>query len=96
MSYIDIIGYVGNGIISCNMIPQVCKSYRTKSTEDISYLFIFTGITGLSLIAIYGYMIEAYPILAGSSFSILWYLILLLIKTYYSRKIQIIPMCNVL
>lgn len=95
MLYIDIIGYLGNGIISCNMIPQVIKCYKTKSTDDISYIFMFTGITGLSLIAVYGLLIDSYPILAGSSFSTLWYFVLLYIKIYYSTKIQIIPSCNV-
>ncbi len=33
---IDILGTVGGVMISLSLVPQVVKTYRTKSAEDIS------------------------------------------------------------
>jgi MtN3 and saliva related transmembrane protein len=93
--YVEIIGYIGNVIISCNMIPQVYKSFKTKSTGDLSYITIFSGIVGLSLISVYGYLIKAYPILAGTLFSLVWYIILLYIKRKSERNTNNICQQNI-
>jgi len=37
MIYIDLITYAAGILTLSNMLPQVIKSYRSKSVEDISF-----------------------------------------------------------
>jgi uncharacterized protein with PQ loop repeat len=44
---IELIGYLAGIIIAISLTPQVIKSWRTKSTKDISTLCTLVYITGL-------------------------------------------------
>ena len=41
-----IIGIAGSVAFAVNLLPQVIKAYRTKSTDDISQTFIYLAYTG--------------------------------------------------
>ena len=45
----DIIGYIAGIVIIISWIPQVVKSYRTKSVNDLSSMMIVLIITGTIL-----------------------------------------------
>lgn len=46
-TYVNVIGYVGGGLLGVQSVPQIVKICKTKSTNDISLLFILTNILGL-------------------------------------------------
>lgn len=41
-----LIGIIGSFAFAVNLLPQVIKAYRTKSTDDISKSFIYLAYTG--------------------------------------------------
>jgi uncharacterized protein with PQ loop repeat len=55
----DLIGYAGGFILAFALLPQVTRTYRTKSTSDLSYMWQAMYLTGLSLSYIYLVLIEA-------------------------------------
>jgi MtN3 and saliva related transmembrane protein len=55
----DLIGYAGGFILAFALLPQVIRTYRTKSTSDLSYMWQAMYLTGLSLSYIYLVLIEA-------------------------------------
>ena len=60
---IDIIGYFGSFLISIILIPQVIKTYKTKDTNGLSYIFLLIGFLAAILMVVYGYFINALPII---------------------------------
>ena len=46
------IGLIGSLILSFSIIPQVYKTFMSKSAEDLSYKWLFATVIGLSLVNI--------------------------------------------
>ncbi|MBI4143423.1 hypothetical protein HY487_00900 [Candidatus Woesearchaeota archaeon] len=59
----DIIGYLGGIFIMVSFIPQVIKSYRTKSVKDLSIWMIAATFIGTLFWITYGYFIKSSPVL---------------------------------
>ena len=60
---VDVVGYIGGFFIMISFLPQVIKSYRTKSVEDLSLTMLLASFTGTIFWWIYGYMTKSLPIL---------------------------------
>ena len=52
---IEIVGIIGGMIISLSLIPQVYKTYQSKSATNISYTYQIIYIVGCTLINIYAF-----------------------------------------
>jgi len=81
----NIIGFAAGFLIAVSMIPQVIKSYKTKSVEDISPLMLFVIGIGTALWVIYGILITSFPIIAMDGFGFLVNLILIYMKIVYRK-----------
>lgn len=82
MIWIDVIGYTAGIFTLINMIPQVMKSYKTKSVEDISFLLVITYAISMILWVIYSYFINSLPIMItnGIAFVISFIQMILMVK----------------
>ena len=78
MVTIDLIGYLAG-----SLTPQVIKSWRTKSTKDISVIWTLIYLTGLTLWIIYGIGIASFPIIITITIEALLALSLLILKLLY-------------
>ena len=65
MDVIHTIGYIATFTIAISLIPQVIKSWRTKSTKDISIIWNGIYVTGLLLGLIYATGINEMPLIVG-------------------------------
>ena len=59
----DFIGYLGGFFIMISFIPQVIKSYKTKSVKDLSLWMVIATLAGTIFWISYGYLIESKPVL---------------------------------
>lgn len=59
----DIVGYLGGIFIMISFIPQVVKSYKTKSVEDLSIWMVIATFAGTLFWVIYGFLINGKPII---------------------------------
>jgi len=78
----DIIGYAAGLVIIISWIPQVIKSYKTKSVNDLSILMVVLILIGTALWIIYGLLVNDKPVLAVNVIlvAIISYLLYLKIK----------------
>ncbi|MDX2442486.1 MAG: PQ-loop domain-containing transporter [Bacteroidales bacterium] len=83
---IEIIGFIGSGIIASALAPQVIKSWKTKSTKDISLLWNTLLLIGLIVFVIYGVGIKSRPIMIFTSIEAIFTLSLLILKLLYGKK----------
>jgi len=82
---IEIVGFIGSGIIASALVPQVIKSWKTKSTGDISLLWNSLLLTGLIIFIIYGFGIKSRPIMIFTSIEASLTLSLLILKLFYKK-----------
>ena len=59
----DLIGYLGGIFIMISFIPQVIKSYKTKSVGDLSTLMILATLIGTVFWIAYGFLINGTPVI---------------------------------
>ena len=78
-----ILGYLAGIFGVIPMIPQIYKSCKTKSTNDLSVLFIILNIISSVLWTTYGFLIHDMPIFICSLFFGILHLILFCMKIYY-------------
>jgi MtN3 and saliva related transmembrane protein len=83
---IEIIGFAGSAIIASALVPQVIKSWTTKSTEDISLLWNSLLLTGLILFIIYGIGLHSRPIMIFTTIEASLTLSLLILKLTHSKR----------
>jgi MtN3 and saliva related transmembrane protein len=83
----DILGYTGGIILSVQMIPQIFKIIKTKSTKDISTGFLILNVCGLTLMSAYGFIRNDLPLCIPTSLSLFMTSIVLFLQILYLRNI---------
>jgi MtN3 and saliva related transmembrane protein len=58
----DIIGYVGTGVLTVTLMPQVYKTFESKRASDLSWIYLFLQITANVLFIFYGLSIGSLPV----------------------------------
>jgi MtN3 and saliva related transmembrane protein len=66
MQTIEIFGYLAMIIIPIALAPQVLKSWKTKSTKDISIMWSSVYVLGLVCWLIYGLGIDSIPLVVSA------------------------------
>jgi len=85
-SLVEIIGYLGGITLMISFLPQVLKSYKTKSVEDLSMNMIFFTFISTVFWLIYGYMIGSWPIMATNGVFGLTVIFQAYLKFKYGKK----------
>ena len=86
MSYIDIIGFIGGALTTLALVPQAVKAWRTKHTRDISIWWILTLTIGIILWLVYGILIGSLPIIVSNAATLIFALIVLILKIRYDAQ----------
>ncbi|MFN3926313.1 MAG: SemiSWEET family sugar transporter [Pseudanabaenaceae cyanobacterium] len=82
----ELIGYCAAFCTTFAFLPQVIRTWRTKSAHDLSLATILAFMTGISLWFIYGVSVGARPIMAANLVTFSLQLSLLYLKLRYGRR----------
>ncbi len=79
------IGYIAGVMTTLSFIPQLYKTWQSKSAHDISYgmYALFSG--GLILWTVYGFIKQAMPIVIANSITLILALTILILKYRYEQ-----------
>ena len=80
MDWITLLGLLAGALTTIAFLPQVLKTWRTKSTEDISAIMFITFCLGLFLWLIYGLLINSLPIIFANALTLIFSSIILYFK----------------
>lgn len=80
---IQSLAFFGGGILSINMLPQIYKVYKSKSSNDLSYFTIFLNIIGLTSVGIYAISLHDISLYVPIFISLFNSFTLLGLKSYY-------------
>jgi MtN3 and saliva related transmembrane protein len=76
----DALGYTAALFATGSFVPQVIKTWRTRSAEDLSFLMLLTHVVGMLLWLAYGVMIGAAPVVVANLIAVLLDAILIGLK----------------
>jgi len=79
----DILGMIAGTLTTIAFVPQVVKTWRSKSTEDISYGMFILFSLGLVMWLAYGIVINALPIIISNTITLALALVILGLKFRY-------------
>ncbi|CEJ48196.1 SemiSWEET transporter [Umezakia ovalisporum] len=83
MDSITLLGLCAAGLTTSAFLPQMFKTWRTKSAKDVSYLMLITFMSGLLLWLIYGIYLKSWPIILANGITLFFNLIILWLKIKY-------------
>ncbi|MGJ5673286.1 MAG: SemiSWEET transporter [Nostochopsis sp.] len=83
MDFITILGLVAATLTTFSFLPQLLKTWRTKSAKDVSYIMLISFNIGIFLWLIYGFYLSALPIILANSMTLIFNLIILWLKIKY-------------
>lgn len=83
---INLIGFTAGFLMAVTMLPQIVKSLKTKSVEDISLSMLIIYVISAILWTIYGILIKSLPITIMDGFAFVVSSTQLFIKIKYTRK----------
>jgi MtN3 and saliva related transmembrane protein len=83
MNFITIIGLAAATLTTFAFLPQLIKTWQTKSAKDVSYSMLITFIIGVFLWLVYGVYLQALPIILANSLTLFFNIIILGLKIRY-------------
>jgi len=66
----EILGTAGSLILCASAIPQIVKTYRTKSSGDLSIVYLATLIFGLMLLMVYSLYVRDFVFIFGNTLAL--------------------------
>jgi MtN3 and saliva related transmembrane protein len=82
----DTIGYIAAFLGAILLLPQVWKSYRSRSARDISLIMVIAYLIATLLWLIYGYLIQSYPVIVCNAVAFCFGIVQLVLKLKYSQQ----------
>jgi MtN3 and saliva related transmembrane protein len=64
---IELLGGVAALLTTAAFVPQVVKSWRTRSTRDVSLAMYAVFAAGLALCLVYGFLLGSRPIIVANT-----------------------------
>ncbi len=79
----QIFGFIAALLTTAAFLPQLIKTWQTKSAEDISLIMLILFLIGVLCWIIYGWQIKSYPILTANIITFLLNMSILILKLIY-------------
>lgn len=83
MYSIELLGFIAGGLVAISILPQLIKSWKTKSTNDLSISWMSINILGQVLWIVYGVYINSISLVIMSSLTLVFALSLVFLKLKY-------------
>ncbi len=83
MDSITILGLVAATLTTVAFLPQMIKTWKSKSAKDVSLGMLITFCIGVFLWLIYGIYLQALPIILANLLTLIFNLIILGFKIKY-------------
>ncbi len=84
--WVELIGYFGSFLTSITFIPQVYKSWKSKSVGDLSTWMVLIVISSTLVWLVYGFAISSGPVLLANTIVLVLTIVLLGFKITFQKK----------
>lgn len=86
MDPVNLLGIAAGSLTTVAFVPQVVKTWRTKSGDDISTGMFLLFATGVVLWLLYGVALQAAPIVIANSITLILALAIIVLKVRYRNR----------
>ncbi len=86
MNWIELVGYLGSFLTSITFIPQVYKSWQSKSVGDLSIWMILIVVTSTLVWLVYGFAIKSGPVIVANLVVLALTMVLLYFKLTFKKQ----------
>lgn len=83
MDFITVLGLIAGTLTTIAFIPQLMKTWRSRSAKDVSFIMLVVFSTGVFLWLIYGIYLQALPIILANALTLIFNLIIVCLKIRY-------------
>ncbi|WP_043646344.1 SemiSWEET family sugar transporter [Fundidesulfovibrio putealis] len=83
---IEVLGLAAGCMTTCSFIPQVVRTYRSRSVSDISLRMYLLLCAGIAMWVVYGLMIGSVSVVAANSVSLCLTLAILVMKIKFRHE----------
>ncbi len=83
MNNVEIVGIVAGALSCTTFLPQVIKTYKSKSTKDVSLLMFIIAVVSTALWLIYGILIDSFSVTFTNVIVFVLSVIMLILKLKY-------------
>ena len=80
---IGLLGFVAGALTAFAFLPQLLKTWRSRSSGDLSLSMLAAQSAGVSLWILYGVVIDSRPVIASNAVTLTMCLALLVLKVRY-------------
>jgi MtN3 and saliva related transmembrane protein len=86
MSSIEMVGLLGSVLSSITFIPQVYKTWKTRSAGDLSLLMMSIVFISTIVWLIYGFGLKLLPVIIANSIICVLSLLLIVFKLTFKKQ----------
>lgn len=82
----EMLGTTGSLVMCASAVPQIIKTYRTKSSGDLSIIYLAILLFGMSLLQTYSLYVRDFVFIFGNTLSLLSTGTLIVLWFRYKRQ----------
>ena len=86
MSSADILGYAAGALTAFTFLPQVIKTWKSKSAKDISMNMFLIAFTNEIMWLVYGVMLDNWVIISTNAVMLIMSGIMIWLKIRYNHQ----------
>lgn len=87
--FITALGLIAGVLTTIAYLPQLIKTWKTKSAHDLSWSMLIVLCTGIILWLVYGFYIQNIPIIAANIVTFLFASMILVLKIMYKQESEV-------
>ena len=76
----ELIGFIAGTFVAVSVLPQIIKSWKTKSTKDIAISWSVINLIGQILWVYYGFFLGSYSLIVMSGISLVMNISMIVLK----------------
>ncbi|MBW4549709.1 MAG: SemiSWEET transporter [Aphanocapsa sp. GSE-SYN-MK-11-07L] len=87
IDYITTLGLVAGVLTTIAYLPQLIKTWKSKSADDLSWSMLIILCLGIVLWLVYGVYVHDLPIIAANIVTLLFAAVILILKIRYKKDV---------
>jgi len=87
----ELIGYAAAALTTASFVPQVLHTFRTRDVSGISLGMYGAFVVGISLWLLYGWLMQAWPIVVANAITLALAVSILGMKLRFRRSPRAAP-----
>jgi MtN3 and saliva related transmembrane protein len=84
MDKVNLLGLIAGALTTVAFLPQVIKTWRSRSARDVSWLMFGILAIGIALWVVYGLLIRSAPVALANGITLFLVCIMLALKRRYA------------